>query len=179
MSTAESARLTGSFKAKQTLVKTSLLALASTFEIVSKKSPEMRAEIAEWESGLVFSVGVLPDGPAITMRKETDGLHYLGKGHQAPKLKLLFKNTDSALMALIGMIGAHTAFAQHRAIVHGSLFEAMQVNRSMAIVQKYLMPGLILKRITKRPPPMSGRDYLIKAQVMTGLGLAMTKNARK
>ncbi len=179
MSIAESARLTGSFKAKQTLVKTSLLALASTFEIVSRKSPAMRAEISDWESGLVFSVGVLPDGPAITMRKETDGLHYLGKGHLDPKLKLLFKSTDSALMARLGLIGSHTAFAQHRAIVHGSLYEAMQVNRAMAIVQKYLMPGLILKRITKRPPPMSGRDYLIKAQVMSGLAPVMIKNALK
>ncbi len=179
MNTAQSGRLTTGFKAKQTVVKTSLLALAATFEIVSANSPEMKAEIAEWESGLVFSLGVLPDGPAITMRKETDGLHYLGKGHQDPKLKLLFKNIDSALMALTGLIGAHTAFAQHRAIIHGSLYEAMQVNRCMALVQKYLMPGPVLKRITKRPPAMSAQDYVVKARVMATLGPALLMKAGK
>ncbi|MFO8058457.1 MAG: hypothetical protein R6V10_14300 [bacterium] len=179
MSSADTARLATSFKAKRTLVKTSLLALAAAFEMVSRNSPDMKAELAEWDSGRVFTVGVLPDGPSITMRKESDGLHYLGTGQHDADLKMLFKNVDSALMALIGMIGAHTAFAEHRAIIHGSLYEAMQINRAMVIVQKFLLPGPVLKRITKRPPVMSAHDYVIKARVMTGLAAVMLKNARK
>lgn len=179
MSSAETARLTGRFKAKRTVVRTSLLALAAAFEMVSRQSPEMKAELAEWDSGRVFTVGVLPEGPFITMRKESDGLHYLGTGPQDADLRMLFKNVDSALMALTGMIGAHTAFAEHRAIIHGSLYEAMQINRAMAIVQKFLMPGPVLKRITKRPPAMSAKDYVIKARVMAGLTPAMLTKARK
>lgn len=174
-----SGRVSAGFKAKRMVVSTSLLALATAFELASKKSAELKTELADWREGLVFSLGVLPDGPAVALKKEGGALKYLGKGHHDSELKVLFKNMDSALLPLTGQIGAHTAFAQHRAIVHGSLYEAMQVNRAMVLVQKFLMPGLILKKTSKRPPQMSGSDYLVKAYVMIALAPGLLFNLTK
>lgn len=171
--------LSTAYKLKKSVVSTSLLALATAFEIVSKYSPELKAELADWEDGRVFSLGVLPDGPAITLKKMGDKIRYIGKGVKDPHLAIYFKNLDSALLPLTGQMGAHTAFAQHRAILHGNVADAMQINRAMAIVQNYLMPGIILKKICKRAPKLTGKQLLLKARVMATLGLGLAVNAGK
>lgn len=167
------------YKLKKSVVSTSLLALATAFEIVSKHSPELKEELVDWEEGRVFSLGVLPDGPAITLKKVGDKLRYIGKGVKDPHLAIYFKNLDCALLPLTGQMGAHIAFAQHRAILHGNVAEAMQINRAMAIVQNYLMPGVILKKICKRPPKLTGKQLFLKARVMATLGLGLAVNAGK
>lgn len=167
------------FKIKESVVGTALLALATAFEMVSKGDPDLKKELADWEEGRVFSLGVLPNGPAISMKKEGGALKYLGKGIKNPKLSIFFKNVDCAFMPLAGRMGAHTAFIQHRAILHGSIAEAMQVNRAMAIVQNYLLPGLIMKGITKRQMKMSTSQLLLKGKIMAILVIGLLKNMSK
>jgi len=167
------------YRVKESVVKISLLALATAFEMVSKSSPELKAELADWEDGRVFSLGVLPDGPAISLKKEGGAIRYLGKGYKEPKLKVLFKNVDAALLPFTGQMGSHMAFVQHRAILHGNIAEAMQVNRAMDIVQNYLMPGFIMKKNSKRPPKMTAAGMLLKAKVMATLGIGLLLNMRK
>lgn len=171
--------LSATYKLKKSVVSTSLLALATAFEIVSKYSPELKAELADWEDGRTFSLGVLPDGPAVTLKKVGDKIRYIGKGVKDPHLAIYFKNLDCALLPLTGQMGAHIASAQHRAILHGNVAEAMQINRAMAIVQNYLMPGIVLKKICKRPPKFTGKQLALKARVMAMLGLGLAVNAVK
>jgi hypothetical protein len=169
------------YKIKRSVVSASLLALATAFEIVSRHSPELKAEISGWEDSRLFSIGVwpMPEGPAITMKKEADGITYLGKGYKDPKLIVLFKNLDSAILPFTGQMGSHTAFAQHRAILHGNVGEGMQVSRAMVIVQKFLMPGLIFKKIFKNPPGLSFSELLLKARVMGTLAIGLIGNMSK
>jgi len=172
-------KLSLGYKVKESIVKTSLLALATAFEMVSKSSPELKAEIAGWKAGQTFSLGVLPDGPAVTMIKLGDEIKYLGKGIKASDCVILFKNLDSAILPFTGQMGSHMAFVEHRAILHGSVAEAMQASRAMVIVQSYLMPGLIFKKIFKRPPKMGVSQLLLKAKVMGMLGVGLLKNMKK
>ncbi len=174
-----SEKLSLGFRVKRSVVNTSLLALATAFEIVSRHSPELKAELADWDEGRVFSLGILPDGPAIALKKEGGVIHYLGKGHQDSKLKVLFKNVDSALLPFTGQMGSHTAFAQHRAILHGNVGEAMQVSRAMNMVQKFLMPGFILNKTFKNPPRFTASDLMLKARVMGTLLIGLIGNAMK
>jgi len=157
------------YRAKKIVAQTSLLALATGFETVSKRAPELKAEIADWEEGRVFSLGVLPDGPSVSLRKEGDRIRYLGQGHGASRLRILFKNVDAALLPLTAQMGSHTAFCQHRAVLHGNVAEAMQTSRAMITVQTYLMPGFILKRTMKRPPKLTPRQYALKGWVWATL----------
>jgi hypothetical protein len=159
-----------SYQVKKIVVETSLLALAAAFEIVSKHAPEMKAELADWEDSRIFSLGVLPNGPAISLQKKGSEIHYLGKGYHNPQLKILFKNLDSAILPFTGQIGSHIAFVQRRAILQGNVGEAMQISRAMAIVQSYLMPGLVFDKIFKRPPKLTPAQLFLKARVMAMLG---------
>lgn len=173
-------KLSTSYKTKRTVVQTSLLALATAFEILSKSSEELRAEIDEWEDGRVFALNVLAYGPAVTMKKEAGRIKFLGKGlKENPELVIHFKNMDSAILPLTGRMGAHIAFVQHRAILHGDVGKAMQINRAMNIVQKYLMPGMVLKRTSRRPPKYTFSQRMLKARVMATLGIGLAMNARR
>ena len=173
------AKLSLAYKTKESIVKTSLLALATAFEMVSKHAPEMKEELAGWKEGQAFSLGILPDGPAITLKKVGDEIKYMGKGIKDSDCVILFKNLDSAILPFTGQMGSHMAFVEHRAILHGSVAEAMQASRAMVIVQGYLMPGLIFKIIFKRPPKMNASQLLLKARVMGTLGIGLLMNMSK
>ncbi len=172
-------KLSISYRAKRALASTSLLALGAAFEIVSKHSAELVAEIADCEDGYIFSIGVLPDGPAISLKKEGNRIRYLGKGYKDTKLKILFKNLDAAVLVFIGRMGTHTATAQHRTILHGNIGEAMIVSRAMNIVETYIYPGFILKNTMKRPPKLTPAQLLLKVWVMATLGISMLVNVSK
>ena len=146
------------------------ISLGLTFEMVSKGDSEMKAEIANWDDGRVVSMGVLPDGPSMHIKKDGDRIIFLGTDGGDADLKVLLKNMDCAFVLFTGQIGPHTGFIQHRAIVHGDINEAMQFTRTIIIVQSYLFPGLLLKKIFKRPPKMTGSQLLLKAKVMALLG---------
>lgn len=164
------------YQLKKGVVGASLLALGTAFEIVSKYGRDLRAEIADWEEGRVFSLGVMPNGPSMVLKKEGGRIRYLGSRSEKAEPKILFKNMDCAFMPLAGMMSSDTAFVQHRAILHGSVGSAMEVSRAMAIVQIYLLPGFMFGRLYKRPPKLSLGQYLLKAWVFTVLLPCMAVN---
>lgn len=156
-----------------------MLALGTAFEIVSKSDRGLQAEIAQWEEGRVFSLAVLPDGPLILLKNESGRIRYLGSRPHDSQPKILFKNMDCALMPLTGMMSADMAFVQHRAILEGNVGEGMEVSRAIAIVQSYLLPGLILKRVCKRVPRFTPGQMLLKIWVLATLLPRMAANLRK
>jgi len=165
------------YGSKKAVAHISLLALGSTFELVSKYSKELKKEIADWQEGIVLLLGVLPNGPAMSVKKENGAIRFLGMGMRDADLKVLFKNIDSAMMVLTGMMGSHTAFAQFRAIVYGNLGVGMQMSRALNIVQKFLLPSFMLNKTFKRPPEFSSEDMWIKAKVMAALTPKMISGA--
>ncbi len=171
--------LSAVYKMKLLVVKASLIALGVAFELVSKYDKALKSELIQWGEGRVFALGVLPDGPVMAVRKEGDHLVYLGQGDHGARLKIMFKNVDSAFLTLSAQIGPHVAFAQHRAIVVGSIYQAMEANRAMAIVQGYLMPGIVMNRIVKRKAPFSVEKLKNKAIVMMQFTPALLLNMNK
>ncbi|MCD6570438.1 MAG: hypothetical protein J7L53_07020 [Deltaproteobacteria bacterium] len=156
-------------KAKYALLDISLSALAAAFEEVAKRVPEFQAEIANWNDGRRFAVGVLPKGPYITLEKRGDMTHYLGKGLLSPDVTFLFKNLDSGVLVFTGLMSSHQAVAECRVLVKGNISYAMELNRALAIVQTYLFPGIILKRIFKEPPKLSLGQLITKGKVYVAL----------
>ena len=157
------------YRAQSAVVATALRALGATFELVSRYSPELGSELTHWDEGRTVCMGVLPAGPDMTFCHEAGRVRYLGMHRQNPDVALLFKNMESAVLTLTGQMGAHTASIQKRVVVHGNITHAMQAMRAMAIVQKFLLPGLILAKTCKNPPRLSRSELLIKARVMAAL----------
>jgi hypothetical protein len=166
-------------KAKVAVATTGLVALGVAFEILSRHSAEMRREIEPWSEGRTFALGVLPAGPSIAVRKQHGRLEYLGRGDHGAPLRILFKNVDSALGVLTGLMSAHQAFAEHRILVHGPIDETVQANRAMAIVVKFLFPSVMLGSLTKRKPVFTRQELLLKARLYATLGPALVRSIAK
>jgi hypothetical protein len=166
-------------KAKVAVAATGLVALGVAFEILSRHSAEMQREIEPWNDGRTFSLGVLPAGPAIAVRKEAGRLIFLGRGEHDAPLRILFKTLDSALLVLTGQMASHTAFAEHRILVHGPIDETAQANRAMAIVVKYLFPGVMLGSLTKRKPMLTRQELALKARLYATLTPALVRGIAK
>ncbi len=159
-----------SYSTKKRIAAIALLALGFSFEYLSRRRAEIRDEIANWEEGRVIAIGILQNGPAITLQKERGAIRYLGRGLKQPDLTFYFKNIDSALLVFAGIIGAHTATVQHRTIVHGDIGVAMQTLRAMDVVVRYLYPSYILKNTLRRPPKYKFADVLFKGWFLLRLG---------
>jgi hypothetical protein len=156
-------------KSKYVMVDTTLTVIGSAFEVVSKMSPEMQAEIADWNDGRKCGVGVLPNGPFITLQKKKDQIIYLGKGRQEADVTFLFKNLDSAVMLFTAQMSAHQAAAECRILIDGVNSYAMELNRALSIVETYLFPGIILKMIFKRPPRLTTKQQISKGRILAAL----------
>jgi hypothetical protein len=156
-------------KSKYMMVDTTLTVIGSAFEVVSKMSPEMQAEIADWNDGRKCGVGVLPNGPFITLQKKKDQIIYLGKGRQEADVTFLFKNLDSAVMLFTAQMSAHQAAAECRILIDGVNSYAMELNRALSIVETYLFPGIILKMIFKRPPRLTTKQQISKGRILAAL----------
>jgi hypothetical protein len=172
-------RPTLAYRLKRAVVGIALLALGGTFERVSKHSAELKEEIKDWKKGIVISLGVLPKGPAISLKEENGTIRYLGRGYKKPDVKILFKNMDSAFLPFTAQMGSHIAFVQHRALLHGSVVDGIKANRAMGIVQAYLLPGIVFGKVFKEPPKLTFKQKLLKLQVYLMMGLDMALNAAK
>jgi hypothetical protein len=166
-------------QAKTALCRTSLLALGMTFELVSDHVPEMADELSSWNEGRRVGIGVLPEGPFITLEKRGARLAYLGSGLASPDIAILFKNLDSAVLVFTGQIGAHHAVAENRVVVRGPNHQGMEATRAMALVQTYLFPGLLLQKTFKRPPRLSRAQLLTKGRIYAALVPALARGARR
>jgi hypothetical protein len=168
-----------SYPVKRGIARVALLALGAGFEYLSRHCDKLKEEIAGWEEGRVFALSILSEGPTATLKKENGVIRYIGGDAKNADIVFYFKNIDSALMLFAGLIGAHTASAQHRTIVHGDIGVAMEALRAMNIVQSYLYPGFVLKKTFKRAPKMSFGELALKAKVMLVLLPGIASAARK
>lgn len=161
---------------KKATVSISFMFFGPAFEVVSEKAPELKKEIEDWDDGRRFSIGVLPDGPAITLEKKGPLIRYVGRGYHSPVITMNFKNLDTALPVFLGLKGTYQAFAENSIIIHGNLNHTMEINRVVGIVTGYLFPGIILPKVLKRPPKMTLSRCVTKAKVYGGIVPAVVRH---
>ncbi len=167
---ADIGNITLSYKTKVAIATTALAAFGAAYDIVSGANPQMKAELATWEDGRTFAIGVLEKGPAITFVKINGRVKKLGAGIvDKPDLVIYFKNIDAALLTFTGQMNPKIASVQHRTVVHGRIDHAMEAMRTMDIVIKFLMPGFLLKSMYGRKIPLTPEEALLKARVYAGL----------
>ena len=166
-----------SAKSKYTLLDVFLTFLGAAFEEVSKKIPELKTEIAEWNEGRKFALGVLPNGPYVTVEKRGDELYYLGKGLLNPDVTFLFKNLDAAVPVFTGLMSSHQAVAECKVMIQGNNSFAMETNRALAIVLAYLFPVSVFGHLFKDKPKMGVKQLINKGKVYMTILPAFIKHA--
>jgi transposase len=165
------------YRAKYLLAQTTLFTLGTVSELASKHSKDVQGEVEQWADGLVFTMGILPNGPYVTMKRQGSRISFLGLGKKNPDVCLYFKNLDAAVLSFTGQMGTHTAVAQHRMVVHGNLTEAMKISRTLDLIQTFLLPTMMLNRTSKNPVNLSLPQLWVKAKVLSRLTPWMTYKA--
>jgi hypothetical protein len=166
-----------SAKSKYTLLDVFLTFLGAAFEEVSKKIPELKCEIAEWNEGRRFALGVMPKGPFVTVEKRGDELFYLGKGLQDPDVTFLFKNLDAAVPVFTGLMSSHQAVAECKVMIQGNNSFAMETNRALAVVLANLFPVSVFGHLFKDKPKMGIKQLINKGKVYMTILPAFIKHA--
>jgi len=115
----------------------------------------VRREVASWPDPCVVTLLIAPWGPRVSWRRDGDSLTALGSAEADPDLLIAFKSVDVALPCLLGAKGVLNAFAEHRSTVRGDLKHAMSLLRCLHIVEGYLFPDIVTRRILPRPAERS------------------------
>jgi len=108
-------------------------------------------EVLSWPDGTTVTLRIAPFGPQVSWRVSGGVLEHLGGGEANADLLVTFKSVDDAIPLLLGMQGVLAAFAEHRAAVRGDLAVAMSLVRCLHIVEGYLFPDVMTRRILPRP----------------------------
>lgn len=115
----------------------------------------VRSEVASWPDPCVVTLLIAPWGPRVSWRRVGGTLTALGSAEVDADLIVTFKSVDVALPALLGVKGVLTAFAEHRSTVKGDLKHAMSLLRCLHIVEGYLFPDIMTRRILPHPAERS------------------------
>jgi hypothetical protein len=112
----------------------------------------VRAEVLSWPECTVVTLAIAPRGPRTTVCKEAGRLVALGgRAGVEPTLLVTFKNVDGAVPVLLGLKGVLQSFAEHRASLAGDIGLGISLVRCLHIVEGYLFPDIMNRRILPRP----------------------------
>ena len=155
----------GRMRFKTFVVKIVLFVLGRSFQAASKLDPHIREEVASWEEGFAFMMRVFPGGLRMSVEKRKGRLVHRGSRPETADLVLTFKCLESAFMLFTAQCGTSRAFAESRFIVSGDIPKAMSLVRCLNILQRYLFPLALNRRILKRPPDMPWYKHAIRAYI--------------
>jgi len=138
---------------KRLLARTLLWFLGRGLGACARLDSRAAEEVQGWEEGARVSLQVAPDGPAMAVEKRGGRLRFLGtRPVEDADLLITFKHLDAALPILLGMKSVARGYAERRMTMKGDLTFAMSVVRVMLLVEAYLFPRLITRRIMQRIP---------------------------
>lgn len=141
-------------KGRQLYVETMLQVVGRALQAISQVDESIQREIAPLPAGFVFSMSVMPDGPALIVKKISDTqLEYLGsKSKKKPDLTIAFKHISHAFLVFSFQESTATAFAHNRMLVDGDIGYALRVTRVLNRLESFILPKLLAERAVKEYP---------------------------
>jgi len=154
---------------KMTVARIVFWFLGRGFQAAAKHDSRIRQEVAEWSPDCSIILKINPRGPVMTVRKVDGKLKYMGSSQpQDPELAIYFKNMEGAIPVLTGQKGLAQAYAEHRFTLKGDIGLGMSVVRCMYLLETYLFPGFITKKILKRVPQKQVSSFKIYLATLFG-----------
>lgn len=91
------------------------------------------------------------DGPALCLTRSGHGVRMVKpSGISNADMTVTFRSMDAAFLVLSGQIGVAQAYAQHRFALRGSIYDCMTLVHCVDIIESYLFPKFITRKILKR-----------------------------
>ncbi len=130
----------------------------------------VKKEVVTWKDSSVIMLKVDDFGPSVAIKKEGRRLTLLKASEiENPDLAIYFKNIEAALLVLTGQLGIAQAFAEHRYTLKGDIGFAMSFVRVIYIVEAYLFPPFITKKVLKSMPDRDSSRFKIYKATLFGV----------
>ncbi|MGD9677282.1 MAG: SCP2 sterol-binding domain-containing protein [Vulcanibacillus sp.] len=130
----------------------------------------VQREVTTWNDNSIIMLKVNDFGPSVAIRKENGKLILLGvREVENPDLAIYFKNIEAALLVLTGQLGIAQAFAEHRYTLKGDIGFAMSFVRVIYIVEDYLFPPFVTRKILKSTPNKTSSRFKIYKATLFGV----------
>jgi hypothetical protein len=153
-------------KIKKIVVQIVMFVLGKAIQSASRWDSIVRHEVARWPDDFTFALDVLPWGPRMSMKKQGGRLKYLGAGPKDVDLLISFKNIECAFLVFSGLMGTEQGAAERRTIVKGDLTVALSLIRIINLVEVYLYPRIISRRLVKRVPKLNLKQHALRVYIM-------------
>ena len=151
---------------KVLIVKIIFWTLGRAIFSLSKFDTQFKAELQTWPSNTTIILFVLPHGPNLSLIYEDNQLKRKKVLEKDANLAIYIKNIEIAFLTLTAQMGTLDAFIQHRNLFRGDVPVAMSFIRCLNIVQSYLFPQFLVKRVIPRVPKIPRtRRYLGRIRV--------------
>ncbi len=113
-------------------------------KVLYKNDIRIKNEFDGWNSNKVIGLKVL-HGPSINIEYALK--KGLNKTKKDPDILIVFKSIDSAFRVFTGMQSVKQAYLEHRFYLKGDIYESMRFVRCVDLVETYLFPRFMTKRI--------------------------------
>jgi len=161
-------------KVKNTITKVGFFALRQGCQSVSRFNSEIKEELTAWPEGFTILLKVLPDGPKLGLQKKDAKLIGISSKREEWDLTVVFRTEDTAFRVITTLSNVPKAFTQNRLMVYGNTADSMVLIRILNVVQAYLFPPFLSKRVLKRVPKFSIGQHIGRLRLYT-IGLALGK----
>ncbi len=155
---------------KRMITAIGFFALKQAIVSVSHFNKEVKEELNYFKEGYSIQLKVLPNGPRIAFEKHHNELKTTSTNKKEYDLVVIFKTKEIAYRIMTTLSNVPKAFTQNRLMVYGNVADSMVLIRIMNIVQAYLFPPILSKRVLKRVPQFNMGQHIGRIRVYT-LGL--------
>lgn len=138
------------------------------FKVIYKIDDKVKREIDNWEDGFSIKIVTCKNGPYLNIKKESGKLIRIKDKNKNASIEIMFKNFNSAFLLLTGRKGISQAYAEHRFLLKGNIMDAMSFVRCTDIVEAYLFPKIITKKILKEVPKRKLNILLVYIRIIIG-----------
>ena len=136
---------------KEKISKIILFFLYKGFKILYKYDENLQYEIDNLKEGFSIKLQLKSNGYSLILLKTKETIRK-AKFISNPDIVICFKSIDAAFNVLIGKIGISNAYSRHSFTLKGDISIAMSIVRCINIIEAYLFPKFITKRILKKLP---------------------------
>lgn len=142
--------------------------LGRGFQSVVSFDKGAKEEAKSIPDGTTLVLKINSIGPSLTLKKQKDKFIFVGLiENEKPDLAIYFKNIEAAFLVLTGQIGISQAYAEHRFSLHGDIITTMPIVRILCLVEAYLFPKFISKKLLKEMPKReTGKSKIYLATIL-------------
>ncbi len=152
---------------KKIITKIGLFALQRGAVSLSHFNDEVQKELQAWPNGFTIKIAVKGHPIAIAWKKTNSGLKAVNPISKSDDLIIYFKNLNTAFNVITTLSNVPEAFTQNRIQAFGYNPDSMILIRILNIVQAYLFPPFLSKRVLKRVPHFNWKQHLGRIRVYT------------